>query len=135
MIRYLLDTNACIRAINGHPPCVRERLLEVDPTEAAISQVIHYELLFGVYRSSQPERNLANLKHFLRYVRVLDWGVEQAVEAAQIRASLARQGQPIGPYDTLIAGHARSLGAILVTHNVSEFARVDGLKVEDWESH
>jgi tRNA(fMet)-specific endonuclease VapC len=133
VIRYVLDTNACIGAINGRPPSVRERLLDVDPTQVAISQIVYYELLFGVFHSSQRDRNLANLKHLLKYVQVLDWGVEQAVAAAQIRSELARFGQPIGPYDTLIAGHARSLGAILITHNTREFGRVDGLQVEDWE--
>jgi len=132
MIRFLLDTNACIGAINGDPPSVRARLLTKDPAAVAISRVVHYQLLFGVCRSSRPDSNMEELKHFLKYVQVLDWGEEQAVEAARIRAGLARKGQPIGPYGTLIAGHARSIDATLVTHNTSEFARVDSLRVEDW---
>ena len=71
--------------------------------------------------------------HFLKYVQVLDWGEEQAIEAAQIRCRLVQTGQPIGHYDTLIASHARSLNAILITHNIREIGRVDGLLVEDWE--
>jgi tRNA(fMet)-specific endonuclease VapC len=133
MIRYMLDTNACIGVINGQPPDLRRRLLQLEPAEVAISQIVHYELAFGVCNSSQPERNQANLDHFLRYVQALDWGEEQALEAAQIRCELARRGEPIGPYDVLIAAHARSLGAVLVTHNTGEFARVEGLKVEDWQ--
>lgn len=133
MMRYLLDTNACIGVINGNPPVLRQRLVQVDPVEVAISQIVHYELAFGVCNSSQPQRNHANLRHFLRYVQVLDWGEEQATEAAQIRCELVRQGQSIGPYDTLIAAHARSLKAILVTHNDREFGRVQGLQIEDWE--
>ena len=83
--------------------------------------------------ASQPQRNRANLMHFLKYVQVLDWQMAQSEEAAQLRCELVRKAQPIGPYDTLIAAHARSLHATLVTHNTSEFGRVDGLQVEDWE--
>ena len=130
--RYMLDTNACIGIINDRSAAFRERLLQMDPEKVAISQIVRYELEFGVCNSSQVERNRANLAHFQRYVQVLDWGEEQAVEAAQIRCELARKGQPIGPYDILIAAHARSLAAILVTHNTREFGRVEGLRWEDW---
>jgi tRNA(fMet)-specific endonuclease VapC len=133
MIRYMLDTNACIGVINNRPPSLRERLLQIAPTEVAISQIVHYELAFGVCNSSQPEKNQANLLHFLKYVQVLAWGEEQAMVAAQIRCDLMRKGQPIGPYDTLIAAHARSINAILISHNTREFTRVHGLQVEDWE--
>ncbi len=72
--------------------------------------------------------------HFLKYVQALDWSNGQSTEAAQVRCELLRKGQPIGLYDTLIAAHARSVNAILVTHNTREFGRVDGLQLEDWES-
>ncbi len=94
---------------------------------------MHYELAFGVCKSGQSQRNQANLAHFLKYVQVLDWGEEQAIDAAQIRCDVVRRGQPIGPYDVLIAAHARSLQATLVTHNTGEFGRVQGLLLEDWE--
>ncbi|CAL1242130.1 protein of unknown function (plasmid) [Candidatus Methylocalor cossyra] len=84
--------------------------------------------------SKQQQRNRANLTHFLKYVQVLDWSDAQSIEAANVRCELARKGQPIGPYDTLIAAHARSLKAVLVSHNTREFGRVDGLRLEDWES-
>jgi len=133
MIRFMLDTNACIGVINGKPASLRERLLEVPAVGVAISQIVRYELEFGVCRSSQQERNKANLSHFLRYIQVLDWQDEQTIEAAQIRCELARKGQPIGHYDTLIAAHTRSLNAVLITHNTREFSRVDGLQLDDWE--
>jgi tRNA(fMet)-specific endonuclease VapC len=133
MIRFMLDTNACIGVINNRPPILRERLLQIAPTEVAISQIVYYELAFGVCNSSQPEKNQANLLHFLKYVQVLAWGEEQAMVAARIRCDLLRKGEPIGPYDTLIAAHARSINAILISHNTREFTRVDGLEVEDWE--
>ena len=134
MIRYMLDTNACIGIINDHPPALRQRLLQVEPTEVAISQIVRYELEFGVCNSTQLEKNRANLTHFLKYVQVLDWGEEQAMDAAQIRCELERRGEPIGPYDILIAAHARSIKAVLVTHNNREFGRVGGLQWEDWEA-
>jgi len=133
MIRYMLDTNACIGIINDKPPALRGRLLQIAPAEVAISQIVTYELAFGVCNSGQPQRNRANLMHFLKYVQVLDWQMAQSEEAAQLRCELVRKGQPIGPYDTLIAAHARSLHATLVSHNTREFGRVDGLQVEDWE--
>ena len=116
MIRFMLDTNACIGVINQHPPALRRRLLQGEPIEVAISEIVRYELAFGVCNSRQPEKNQANLLHFLRYVQVLEWGEAQSTAAAQIRCELARKGQPIGHYDTLIAAHARSLSATLVTH-------------------
>ena len=130
----MLDANVCISVMNGNPPGLRTRLMQHDPTEVAISQIVRYELEFGVCNSTQVERNAENLRHFLRYVQVLDWGDEQTLAAAQVRCELARRGTPIGPYDILIAGHARSLGVVLVTRNVREFARVDNLQVEDWQA-
>ena len=134
MIRWLLDTNTCIAVINQNPPRVRQRLLQIAPIEVAISEIVRYELAFGVCNSQRSEQNQANLTHFLRYVQVLDWGEAQSVTAAQIRCELARKGAPIGHYDTLIAAHARSLDVVLVTHNTREFGRVDGLRIEDWIS-
>ena len=134
MIRWMLDTNTCIAVINQDPPRVRQRLLQIPPVEVAISEIVRYELAFGVCNSQRLEQNQANLTHFLRYVQVLDWGEVQSVTAAQIRCELARKGTPIGHYDTLIAAHARSLDVMLVTHNTREFGRVDGLRIEDWLS-
>lgn len=133
MIRYMLDTNACIGIMNGRPRLLRHKLLGLNPTDVAISQIVGYELAFGVCNSRQRERNQTNLLHFLRYVQVLEWGEAQATAAAQIRCDLVRRGLPIGHYDILIAAHALSLDAVLVTHNTREFERVIGLQVEDWE--
>jgi tRNA(fMet)-specific endonuclease VapC len=132
-MQYMLDTNACIGAINGSPAVVRERLLQVSPSDVAISQIVLYELEFGVCRSRNQERNRAELTLFLKYVLVLDWSAEQTGAAADIRCELTRLGRPIGAYDTLIAAHARSIAAILVTHSTREFSRVPGLNIDDWE--
>ena len=90
-----------------------------------------HELYYGAFKSQQVERNVA-LVDGLRF-EVLDYDREDAREAGAIRAQLATQGQSIGPFDILIAGQAKARGLILVTHNTSEFNRVHGLNVEDWQ--
>ncbi|MFM2317904.1 MAG: hypothetical protein RLZZ215_525 [Pseudomonadota bacterium] len=130
---YMLDTNACIGIIKNNPPVLRQRLFQLEVAQAAISSIVLYELEYGVCHSQQVARNRANLDAFLQYIQVLEWTEEQSREAALLRCELAQIGQPIGHYDTLIAAHARSLKATLVTHNVGEFERVKGLSLEDWE--
>ena len=135
MIRYMLDTNACIGIINESVPLLFERLLMHSPSAIAISQIVYFELEFGVCRSKQLEKNRQNLTHFLSYIQVMDWSNPQSQEAALIRCELARKGTPIGHYDVLIAGHARSMDITLVSHNIREFSRVDNLRIEDWEAY
>jgi tRNA(fMet)-specific endonuclease VapC len=90
------------------------------------------ELIYGAEKSAAPEKNLNVVEGFSARLDVLDYDDEAAIHTGQLRAELARLGQPIGPYDQLIAGHARSQGLILVTNNLREFQRVPGLRVEDW---
>ena len=129
----MLDTNACIGIINNKPAQLRQKLFQVAVEQVAISQMVLYELEYGICRSQHQQRNRDNLNNFLKYIQVLDWGEEQSQEAALVRCELMPLGQPIGHYDTLIAAHARSLKATQVTHNVREFERVQGLLLEDWE--
>ena len=133
MIRFMLDTNACIAVLNGSPASVRSRLLKNEPSECVISQVVHVELVYGAFHSQSPKRNLARIERLRRYVRVMPWEEEAALASAQIQNDLAAIGRPIGPYDTMIAGHAVAQDAILVSHNTREFGRVGELKLEDWE--
>lgn len=130
---YMLDSNACIGIINNNPKIIHKRLLKVKPELIFISQIVRYELLFGICNSKQRQRNKKNLDHFLKYIQVLDWGEEQALMASKIRCALSPKGILIGPNDILIAAHALSLDACLITHNVKEFKRVTGLILEDWE--
>lgn len=130
---YMLDTNACIGIINNKPITLRQKLLQIAVEDVAISQIVLYELEYGVGRSQHQQRNRDNLNQFLKYIQVLDWSTEQSQEAALVRCELMQLGQPIGHYDTLIAAHARSLKATLVTHNTREFEKVQGLLLQDWE--
>jgi tRNA(fMet)-specific endonuclease VapC len=130
-----LDTNAAIAAILARPATVRARLQAVvaGGGTVAVSAIVLHELWYGVAKSSRPEANAAALVSFLN-LALERWPFDEddAREAGEIRAALARAGTPIGPYDALIAGQARRRGAILVTANQREFARVPGLKTEDW---
>lgn len=132
-VRWMLDTNACIAVMNDDPPAVRERLISKAVDQVGISVVVLYELVYGVRKSRHRRGNQATLDAFLRYVERYEWTEECAVEAGKLRADLVARGTPIGPHDLLIGAHAMSLGATLVTHNVREFERVRGLKIEDWK--
>lgn len=90
------------------------------------------ELIYGAERSAKPEQNLSDIEGLAARMEVLSYGDTAAAHTGQIRAELAGRGKPIGPYDQMIAGHARSEGLILVTNNLREFKRVDGLRVENW---
>ncbi len=128
---YLLDTNAVI-AVQKNVLNVLRRVRVATENEIVVSSIVLHELYFGAFKSDRIERNIAELSK-LRFA-VLDYTVEDARVAGVIRADLRRKGTPIGPYDMLIAGQARARDMTLVTRNVREFARVDGLRVEDWEA-
>ena len=132
MIRWLLDTNACIAIMNDRPPSVRSRLTEHSVAEVAMSAITLYELQYGVSKSGKIEQNRKTLDSFLKYIQVLEWTEDCANVAGQLRADLEKTGSLIGPYDLLIAAHALTAEATLVTHNTREFSRVKDLSLVDW---
>ena len=132
---YFLDTNAVIALLKDNPPGVRERLRSAVSQRAsiAVSSVVLYELWYGVARSGRRRENAERLRVFLSgNIDVVPFSEEDAVAAGELRATLEAAGTPIGPYDVLIAGQALRSGATLVTANVSEFTRVQGLAWQDW---
>ncbi|OOL13617.1 VapC toxin family PIN domain ribonuclease [Ochrobactrum sp. P6BS-III] len=131
MLRYMLDTNICIFTIKNRPQQVREAFNRFHD-QLCISSVSLMELIYGAEKSAHPEKNLAVVEGFAARLEVLSYDEAAANHTGQLRAELARSGTPIGPYDQLIAGHARSRGLIIVTNNRREFDRVPGLRVEDW---
>ncbi|MFG0629890.1 tRNA(fMet)-specific endonuclease VapC [Pseudomonas sp. xss_2] len=131
MLRYMLDTNICIFTIKNKPQAVRDAFNR-HHGQLAISTVTLMELVYGAEKSAAPERNLAVVEGFAARLEVLDYNSHAAAQSGQLRAELAQAGTPIGPYDQMIAGHARACGLILVTNNLREFQRVPGLRVEDW---
>ncbi|WP_437884456.1 type II toxin-antitoxin system tRNA(fMet)-specific endonuclease VapC [Pseudomonas sp. LRF_L74] len=133
MLKFMLDTNICIFTIKNRPEQVRESFKRYSG-QLSISTVTLMELIYGAEKSSNPERNLADVEGFAARLEILPYDKQAAAHSGQLRAELARVGKPIGPYDQMIAGHARSQGLILVTNNLREFERVPGLRVEDWAS-
>ncbi|WP_454714122.1 type II toxin-antitoxin system tRNA(fMet)-specific endonuclease VapC [Caulobacter segnis] len=131
MLRYLLDTNLCIRVLRDRPPGLRERF-NAQADALCISTIVLTELLHGALKSARPDHNRSEVERFAAKLEVLDFDSAAADHTADIRATLERAGQPIGGYDLLIAGHARSRGLIVITGNLAEFQRVDGLRCEDW---
>lgn len=128
---YLLDANAVIDLFKGRGR-VAERVLATSPGEIGLAAVVLYELEVGAAKSKRPEAHRRQIEELARLARFVPFGQAEARSAARIRAALEAEGRKIGPYDTLIAGTAMAHGAVLVTRNVSEFERIDGLVVEDW---
>lgn len=131
MLRYLLDTNIVIYVLKRRPMEVLGHF-NANAERMAISSITLAELMHGAEKSSQISANLAAVEDFCSRLEVLPYGAKAAQHYGSIRAALEQQGQPIGVNDLHIAGHARSEGLTLVTNNVSEFARVPGLRVENW---
>lgn len=131
-MRYMLDTNICIYAIKHKPEQVFQRLQEHDPSEICISSVTYAELIYGVERSNAVMRNRIALTVLLSNIEVLPFDSLAAENYGKVRAELEKAGTPIGPLDTMIAGHARSLNYTVVTNNTREFERVSGLQLENW---
>ncbi len=127
----MLDTNLCVRVLRDRPPGLRTRF-NAEAEALCISTVVLAELLHGAAKSAKPIESRREVQRLADRVEVLAFDVEAATHSADIRAVLDRVGQPIGAYDLLIAGHARSRGLVVVTGNLGEFGRVDGLRVEDW---
>ncbi|CAG2161290.1 type II toxin-antitoxin system VapC family toxin [Cupriavidus numazuensis] len=130
-MKYLLDANAVIAMLKGEPTML-ERLRAHLPTDFGLPSIVAHELYYGAYKSQRAAANLARIEAL--QFEVVPFDAEDAQHAGEIRAQLAAAGTPIGTYDVLIAGQARSRNLILVTHNVREFARVAQLNVEDWHA-
>ncbi|MEO6214531.1 MAG: type II toxin-antitoxin system VapC family toxin [Sphingomonas sp.] len=131
MLRYLLDTNLCIRVLRDRPAGLRDRF-NAEASGLCISTIVLTELLHGAAKSARPIENREEVERFVARLTLLPFDEEAAAHAGDIRATLERTGKMIGGYDVLIAGHARSKGLIVVTGNLGEFTRVDGLRCEDW---
>jgi tRNA(fMet)-specific endonuclease VapC len=130
-MKWMLDTDTCIALIKKHPGALK-KLRGKSIGQVGISSITLGELAFGADKSSRPKEAYSALSEFLLALEVAAFDDDAAMQYGEVRASLAQQGKPIRPLDTLIAGHALTIGAILVTHNTREFAQVQGLRLEDW---
>ena len=129
---YLLDTDTCAFILRRASPILLERIQAVPMQQQAVSMITVAELLYGVQMSSKKKANQAAVELLIRHLAVLDWPREAANHYAEIRADLTKRGQLIGSNDLLIAAHARSIDATVVTNNVKDFCRVKGLRVANW---
>ncbi len=128
---YLLDTDTCIDVLRGVPG-VLEQLLDRSPDDCAVSSVTVFELMAGAMGSAAPDRERTKVVRFLSHLAVLPFDEAAAGDAGALRAHLKRNGLAMGPYDLLIASHARQARLRLVTRNVREFSRVPDLQLESW---
>jgi len=131
-MEYLLDTNICIYIIKKNPIIVFDKFRGLSVGSVGISSITLAELQYGIMKSSYPEKNQEALDKFLTPLEILDFDYKATIEYGKIRADLEKIGTPIGPLNTLIAAHAKSLDLTLVTNNVREFERIFGLKTVNW---
>ncbi|MBD2694859.1 type II toxin-antitoxin system tRNA(fMet)-specific endonuclease VapC [Anabaena catenula] len=130
---YLLDTNVCIMYLKGKSLSINRYIDNLKVDKIAVCSVVKAELFFGSMRSNNPQKSLKIQKSFLQQFVSLPFDDSCAEVYGKIRADLANTGTPIGSNDIQIAAIALVNNSILVTHNVREFSRVEGLKIEDWE--
>jgi len=136
-MNFMLDTNTCIYLMTDRHPERRSRILArldaLAPDEnLVLSSIVTFELSYGAQKGRWRKTNLALLEEFLLDFIIAPFDEKAAHTGGTIRTELEKKGRTIGPMDTLIAAHAVSLGIPLVTHNLGEFTRVHGLKVENW---
>ena len=129
----LLDTNICITIINAKPAAVLERFKHYRLGEIGLCSVVAAELAFGVAKSGSV-RNRQALEMFLAPLTILPFDASAAWIYGELRSDLERRGTPIGSMDTMIAAHALSQQAVLITNNTREFSKVPGLQLDNWVS-
>ncbi len=128
---FVLDTNTLIYFFKGMGN-VSKNFLEVQPKNIAIPSVVLYELKYGIAKSNSPQKRNKQLMELCSLVETLPFGDSAAQVSASIRASLEKQGTPIGPLDVLIAGTTIANKGILVTNNTKEFSRIPNLRLDNW---
>lgn len=131
-MRYMLDTNICIYAIKSKNETLLNNIIKHNPDEICISSIVYSELMYGVMHSKQLERNMLALILFLQNIEIIDYDSSAAKQYGIIKHELSINGTPIGPFDSLIAAHAKSLNYTLVTNNEKEFERINNLRIENW---
>jgi tRNA(fMet)-specific endonuclease VapC len=132
-VKYLLDTNTCIRYLNGRSDAIRNHFATVQPDDIVLCSVVKAELFYGARKSARPAQNLQHQQLFVSRFVSLPFDDLAANAYSRIRADLEKMGQPNGPNDLLIAAIALTHDLILVTHNTREFGRVPELQLVDWE--
>ena len=131
MLNYMLDTHNCIYVMKTYPLALRDNFNAL-AEQLCISSITLGELHYGAEKSARRVENLTAIAHFVARLEVLPFADKAAAHYGQVRAELERAGTPCGPHDMQIGGHARSEGLVVVTNNMREFARMPGLRSENW---
>ena len=131
-MRYLLDTNICSYVLRSRPPSVKARFDAAGPGALAVSTVVLAELLYGAARHPKAVAIRREIADLVSRLSVIPWDEAAAEHYGALRAALEKAGTPLGAMDMMIAAHARSLGATLVSNDVRHFDRVEGLRVANW---
>lgn len=129
---YYLDTNTCIYFLNGKFEYIKTRMLATPPNEIAIPSLVKAELLLGAYKSRNRKANIEKVEKFLDPFEIASFDDLMTYVYADIRFKTEKRGDVVGPNDVVIATIVKFHEGILVTHNVNEFSRIEGLKIEDW---
>jgi tRNA(fMet)-specific endonuclease VapC len=132
-MKYLLDTNVCVRYLNGESEVLKRRLQTTNLEDIAVCSIVKMELFYGAMRSNNPDASWQKQQKFLKAFVSLPFDDIAALIAGRVRAQLVNLGTPIGANDLLIASIALAHNLTLVTHNTREFCRVEQLHIEDWE--
>lgn len=132
MIEFVFDTNTLIAHAAGKSGNLVSRMKSTRPGTIGLCTIVAHELFYGAFKSQRVEQNLQRLRLMFADLVTIDFDREDALTAGEVRAQLARKGTPIGPLDVLIAGQAKRRGLVMVTNNLREFRRVEGLRCEDW---
>ena len=134
-MKYLLDTNACVQLLRFPVTSpVFQRLAREQSGYVVTCSVVKAELIYGAERSQNPDKHYNQLEVLFETLGSLPFDDRSAIEYGVIRRHLETQGKTIGPNDLLIAAISLANDLTLVTHNVAEFNRVPGLRVEDWQA-
>jgi tRNA(fMet)-specific endonuclease VapC len=128
----LLDTNICIYILKKKPLSVLKEFKRYDVGQIGVSSITYAELSHGVYKSQSAKKNKEKLNHFIAPIEILQFGEKEADVYGKIKTTLEKKGKIIGNNDILIAAHALSLNATLITNNEAEFQRIEELRVENW---
>ena len=134
-MKCLLDTNVCIKYLNGRSANIRQKVTFHGSQEILLCSIVKSELFYGAMKSNNPQKTLAHQYQFVNRFQSIPFDDNSAEVYSQIRSDLERRGTPIGPNDLLIASMAIANDLILVTHNTREFGRIRDLNIEDWEAN
>jgi tRNA(fMet)-specific endonuclease VapC len=131
-MRYMLDTNICSYILKNHPTAVKQKFEEVGAGNICISAIVLAELYYGAARHPKGVVIRREIDNFISRLVVIPWDENAADHYGAIRASLEKAGTLVGAMDMLIASHAKSCAATLVTNNLREFDRIKGLTLLNW---